>query len=129
MPRRSLCCARSSKRDRGRFSVSPEQAFDALVQSYKDRRDITAGKMFASYGLKVNGKIFAMLYKGSLVVKLPAARADQLASGRRGEYFRLGKKVMKEWVTVHAPPGTGWVKFAEEAKDFVAGARPKGTKS
>jgi TfoX/Sxy family transcriptional regulator of competence genes len=109
--------------------MSPEEAFDALVQSYKGQRNVTAGKMFASYGLKVNGKIFAMLYKGSLVVKLPAARADHLASTKGGEYFKLGKKVMKEWVTVHAPPGTGWMKIAEEAKDFVGGARPKRTKS
>lgn len=105
--------------------MSPEQAFDALVQSYKGRRDIAAGKMFASYGLKVNGKIFAMLYKGSLVVKLPATRADRLASARSGEYFKLGKKIMKEWVVVHTPPGTGWKKFAEEAREFVGDSSTK----
>lgn len=105
--------------------MSPEEAFDALVQSYKGQRNVTAGKMFASYGLKVNGKIFAMLYKGRLVVKLPAARANQLASARSGEYFRLGKKVMKEWVVVHTPPGAGWRKFAEEAREFVGDSNVK----
>lgn len=106
-------------------SISPEQAFDELVQSYKGRRGITAGKMFASYGLKVNGKIFAMLYKGTLVVKLPVGRADQLTAGRKAHYFKLGKKVMKEWVVLNAPPGTVWRSFAEEARVFVGDAIEK----
>lgn len=109
--------------------MSPEDAFDALVQSYKGQRNVTAGKMFASYGVKINGKIFAMLYKGRLVVKLPAARADRLAAAGGGEYFRVGKKVMKEWVMVDAPPGTGWVKFADEAKEFVGASNVKRVRS
>ncbi|MGH9196820.1 MAG: hypothetical protein ACRD1T_13885, partial [Acidimicrobiia bacterium] len=71
----------------------------------------------------------AMLYKGTLVVKLPAARAAQLTSTRGGEYFQLGKKVMREWVVVHAPPGTSWKKFAAEAKEFVGSQKTKRTTS
>lgn len=100
--------------------MSPEQAFETLVQSYKGQSNITSGKMFASHGLKVKGKIFAMLYKGELVVKLPAERADLLVSARKGEYFRLGKRVMKEWIVLHTPPGAEWRKIADEARQFVA---------
>lgn len=103
--------------------MSPEEAFDLLVQSYEGKRGVTSGKMFASYGLKVDGKIFAMLYKGTLVVKLPATRANQLTSVGKGEFFQMGKRVMKEWLVVQAPPGAGWKKFAEEAREFVGGSK------
>lgn len=102
----------------------PDEGFEQVVQSYRGERGVTTARMFGSYGLKVNGKVFAMLYKGQLVVKLPAARAAQLVSGGRGRYFSPGKgKVMKEWVAVTSPPGAGWRRLADEAKAFVGALR------
>jgi len=37
-----------------------DPAFRPIVGAFAHHRDVTGGKMMSSYGLKVNGKIFAM---------------------------------------------------------------------
>jgi TfoX/Sxy family transcriptional regulator of competence genes len=82
--------------------------------------------MFSSSNvLSVNGKIFAMLVRGKLVVKLPKQRVDDLVAGRAGTYFDPGHgRLMKQWISV--PAGKlNWVELAREAYRFVkAGAAP-----
>jgi hypothetical protein len=47
--------------------------------------------------LSVNGKIFAMLVKGKLVVKLPKQGVDELVAARAGTYFDPGHgRLMKQ---------------------------------
>lgn len=77
--------------------------------------------MFGSQGLKVGGKVFAILVKGKLVLKLPQKRVKALVASGDGEYFDPGHgRLMKEWMTV-PPRGKGeWVSLAEEARNFVA---------
>ena len=54
------------------------------------RRDLRLGaavgpqRAFGSTSLKTNGKIFAMLVKGRLVVKLDRKRVDELVAAGRG---------------------------------------------
>lgn len=76
--------------------------------------------MFSSSSvLNVNGKIFAMLVKGKLVVKLPRARVDAFIGSGIGERFNPGHgRLMKEWVAVGSDETT-WVGLAEEAYRFV----------
>jgi hypothetical protein len=74
----------------------------------------------------VNGKIFAMLGRGSaLVVKLPKERVDELVNAGHGKHFDPGHgRLMKEWVAVEAGAAP-WVALAEEAHRFVwRGKRP-----
>ena len=79
------------------------------------------GRKFGSNGLKVNGKLFAMLVRGSLVVKLPKARVDALVGEGLGTPFDPGHgRRMKEWVTV-AAGAAEWVDLAREACRFVRG--------
>jgi len=81
------------------------------------------GRKFGSNGLRVNGKLFAMLVRGSLVVKLPKARVDALVGEGRGTPFDPGHgRRMKEWVTV-APGAADWVDLAREAWRFVRAAK------
>ena len=71
----------------------------------------------------MNGKLFAMLVRGSLVVKLPKARVDALVGEGRGTPFDPGHgRRMKEWVTV-APGAADWVDLAREACRFVRAAK------
>ena len=98
-----------------------EADFARVTQAFADDALVSFGRLFASDGLKVNDKIFAMLVRGSLVVKLPKARVDGLVAARQGERFDPGHgRVMKEWVVI--PPGAGdWLALAREARAFVGG--------
>ena len=76
--------------------------------------------MFSSSNvLSVNSKIFAMLVKGNLVVKLPKQRADELVAAGAGKYFDPGHgRLMKQWISI--PTGkANWVELAREAHRFV----------
>lgn len=76
--------------------------------------------MFSSSNvLSANGKIFAMLVRGQLVVKLPKERADGLVAARMGKYFDPGHgRLMKQWISI--PAGKmNWVELAREAHRFV----------
>jgi hypothetical protein len=45
--------------------------FRPVVDAFAQYRDVTGGKMMSSYGLKVNGKIFAMFGENSSSPKFP----------------------------------------------------------
>jgi hypothetical protein len=93
--------------------------FASVVDAFIRRRDVTAGHMMASYGLKVNGKIFAMYGKERFVVKLPKERVDALVTDGSGERFDPGHgRRMKEWIVIRAD-GPDWVSLATEAYRFV----------
>jgi TfoX/Sxy family transcriptional regulator of competence genes len=96
--------------------------FAPVVDAFAGDPDVSAGTMMASFGLKVRGKIFAMVARGRLVVKLPKARVDELVAAGAGERFDPGHgRVMKEWIAIEADEG--WVELAREAHRFVkAGA-------
>ncbi|HEV2140014.1 MAG TPA: hypothetical protein VGT01_02385 [Candidatus Dormibacteraeota bacterium] len=86
---------------------------------------ITEGKGFGSSGqLKVQGRIFAMLVRGELVLKLPRARVDELIESREGTRFDAGKgKPMREWFVLSPASTRRWLPLAEEALEFVKEAR------
>ena len=81
---------------------------------------------FGSNGLTVGGRIFAMLVRGALVVKLPRERVEELVRSGRGEPFDAGRgRAMKEWVTIRRPDRS-WLRLAAEARAFVGPAGPRG---
>ncbi len=102
-------------------SASPEidPRFQPVVNAFAAYRDVGGGKMISSYGLKVNGKIFAMFGRRQFVTKLPRERVEALVSVGDGKRFDPGHgRLMKEWFVV----GDGkadWVELAKEAYDFV----------
>ena len=82
------------------------------------------GKGFGSTGqLKVDGKIFAMLVRGRLVLKLPRDRVSALVTSDDGEHFDAGKgRPMREWLALSPTSRKHWVALAREAMRFVGGA-------
>jgi hypothetical protein len=104
-------------------SVDVDHRFAPVVEAFANDRHVTYGKMFASMGLKVNGKIFAMLVNGKFVAKLPKERVDELVRRGKGEHFDPGHgRLMKEWVTLGSEAGW-WPELAREAHAFVKGGR------
>ena len=102
-------------------SPGTDPNFAPVVTAFAGKTNVSYGTLMASFGLKVNGRIFAMLVRGDLVVKLPRSRVDELASTGRGFRFepRSGRP-MKEWIVVK-PGAVDWVTLAREAHRFVSG--------
>ena len=76
--------------------------------------------MFGSVGLKVHGKVFAMVVNGALVVKLPAPRAGALIQSGQCTAFDPGHgRPMKEWVSVSEGGATLPKTLIEESLAYV----------
>jgi hypothetical protein len=89
------------------------------MNAFARDRSVTSGKLMASFGLRINGKIFAMFSRERFVVKLPKPVVDELVSGRKGERFDPGHgRLMKEWVVVWEGKAD-WVDLARQAYQFV----------
>lgn len=101
-----------------------EQLFERLATRFLSDPEVSAGTGFGSSpGLRVGGKIFAMMFRGGLVVKLPKERVDELIASGTGAAFDSGKgRPMREWVTVPARAAREWERLAEEAFRFVGAA-------
>ena len=82
-------------------------------------------RAFGSTSLKTDGKIFAMLVKDRLVVKLSAARVEELVDGGVGERFDPGHgRIQKEWLNVQGSDPDQWRDLVLESEAFVA-KRPR----
>ena len=118
---------RSRSGDGGVIGDNPDMAgeerFAALVEAMlglADTTDAVAGtgpqRGFGSTSLKTNGKIFAMLVQGQLVVKLDRRRVDALVSSGDGERFDPGHgRLMKEWLVVESASDDDWLALATES--------------
>jgi hypothetical protein len=96
-------------------------AFSAIAGQLLDEPGVIEKTGFGSSpGLRVRGKIFAMLVRDELVVKLPAERCAALVAGGSARPFDSGRgRVMKQWVTVGAARAPEWPALAREALAFV----------
>jgi hypothetical protein len=78
------------------------------------------GSGFGRGSLKYQGKIFAMLVRGQLVVKLPETRVAELITAGEGAAFDANKGApMREWLSVDPRSGLDWLSLATEALDFA----------
>lgn len=108
--------------------LSAPERFDRLVGELIDRPGVSYGKdepgtanRFGSNALKIGGKIFAMLVRDSLVVKLPRRRVDDLVDSGEGVRFDpRGGRPMTEWLVLDPDSKLGWLPLAAEAMQFVA---------
>lgn len=72
---------------------SSEEGFQKIVKALLRYPNVTPPqedqlkRRFGSTGLKIHNKIFAMLVRGRLVVKLPRVRVDALVESKDGERF------------------------------------------
>ncbi len=72
--------------------MTRDASFEAIADRLLRQPDVGEGTGFGSSpGLRVGGKIFAMLAPGGLVVKLPARRCAELVAAQMGQSFERGK--------------------------------------
>jgi hypothetical protein len=97
-------------------------AFSAIADELLREPGIEEGTGFGKNpGRRTGGNIFAMLVRDELVVKLPAARCEELVGGRHARPFEVGRRQMREWVSVAQGGGDGWRGLVHEALAFARG--------
>jgi hypothetical protein len=106
--------------------VSSRAPADALYLIVAEHHGVALGLPrgpgFGSNALKADGKIFAALSHGRLLLKLPAKRVEALVAAKLGERFSTGPgRIKKEWVTVAPSTAEEWVRLSDEARKYVLG--------
>jgi hypothetical protein len=105
----------------GPEAVAIPPALAQVTAAFARDRAVAAAKGWGAGNvvLKVKGKIFVMLHKGSFVAKLPRERVAALVADGTGHFFDPGRgRLMKEWVVIEGQ-GARWVDLATEACAFV----------
>jgi hypothetical protein len=96
-----------------------------LKEHFADVTDVTVNAGRGSQGLKFGKKMFAMFYKGDLVVTLSPERVSELVESGEGLPFDPGTGTpMKNRVLVPATESSRWLDFCEESAEYArAGGR------
>ena len=112
--------------------ASAQQRYESLCRTLlsnpavtRESEDATQQRTgFGATALKTDNRIFAMLVKDRLVVKLPRHQVDALVAAGEGERYDPGRgRLMKEWLTVTSQSQERWLDLAGEALAFVARQR------
>jgi TfoX/Sxy family transcriptional regulator of competence genes len=102
-----------------------EAHFGALAEALvgKDGVKLGSGRRgFGSDALQVDGRIFAMVTRGRIVLKLPRERVSSLIAAGIGSPFDAGKgRPMREWVMLEEDAHERLLPLAQEARAFVSG--------
>ena len=103
--------------------MTPDDRFEALVAQLLAVPGVTPpgpGRGFGSHALRFQNRIFAMLVRGRLVVKLPRSRVDALVEAGEGIRFDANKGTpMREWLSLSPESRLDWPALAGEALDFA----------
>ena len=107
-----------------------EERFWELASPLLARPNVERSTMMGLPCLRVDGAFFASSDRrsGDLLVKLPAARVDQLVAGGGAHAFAPAGRRFREWAAVPVERSRTWRRLIDEALTFVSGggsdARP-----
>lgn len=97
-----------------------EKLFAKLVSFYATPHTeypVERAMLFGFDCLRINGKVFAKLHNGHLVMKLPANRITALADSGQVSSYGLRGRLMKEWCVISTSDDI--IALAEEARVFT----------
>jgi hypothetical protein len=100
------------------------ERFAGLVDELLGTDGVTppGGRGFGRSALRFRRKIFAMLVRGRLVLKLPETRVAALVTAGEGVPFDANKGTpMREWLSLDPGSGLDWTVLAREALAFAGG--------
>jgi hypothetical protein len=99
--------------------------FWELGQALSTDNSVTRSTMMGLPCLRVDGRFFASFEPrtNSLVVKLPAARVDQLIESGHAEPFAPAGRRFREWAAIDPSRLGDWSSLLDEALAFVATQR------
>lgn len=100
----------------------PAELFNELARPYLGWPDVTTGTGFGgNLGLRRGGRIFAMLVRGNLVVKISRDQAARLVAAGDGTHFDPGHgRLMREWVEVSVSRAGAWPDLMADAFRYAA---------
>ena len=100
-----------------------QQLMRALAVTFPAEAGVAEARMFNGIGLRVAEGFFAFVSRtGALVVKLPESTAAELIGSGLGEPKTMGRRTMREWVSLPQPidgDTTQWRLLAEQARVLV----------
>ena len=103
--------------------TTPEERYENLIDELVGAPGVTpptGGSGFGRSALRYQRKIFAMLVRGQLVLKLPAARVDALIEAGEGVRFDANKGTpMREWLSLDPGSALDWLPLTREALEFA----------
>jgi hypothetical protein len=107
-------------------TIAPAERFAAAVAPFDPDPRVSAGTGFGGApGRRVDGRIFAMLVRDALIVKLPATRVQELVEDGTATSFDAGKgRPMREWASIPPDAPGDWPALVAEAFGFVGGRGP-----
>ena len=112
--------------------MTAQELFDELAEEHLARGDVSLGKMMSSHGLRVGdrGRYYALVSRGRLVLKLPAARAAGLvATGEAVPFEPSPGRLMREWVAFEPSPPPAddhsrWRDLMDDARAYAGDLGP-----
>lgn len=101
-----------------------EDRFLALTEPLLAQASITRSTMMGLPCLRVDGAFFASYDRrtGDLLVKLPAARVDELTAASKAHDFAPAGRRFREWAAIPPHRHRSWKRLLDEALRFVSGA-------
>jgi hypothetical protein len=110
-----------------RQQTEAEARYQDLIVDLLGHRGVTpppGGSGFGRGAVRFRNKIFVMFVRGSLVLKLPAGRVDELVAAGHGRRFDANKGTpMREWCSLDPESGLPWLPLAAEALAFARADR------
>jgi hypothetical protein len=110
-----------------REETQAEGRYEDLIDGLVGTLGVTppqGGSGFGRNAIRFQKKIFVMLVRGRLVLKLPAERVDALIAEGEGVRFDANKGTpMKEWFSLDPESDLAWLPLAREALDFARSGR------
>lgn len=104
---------------------APRERYEDLIDELVGLPGVTppqGGRGFGRSAVRFNGKIFVMLVRGRLVLKLPVARVTALVDAGHGVRFDANKGTpMREWLSLDPDSEQDWLGLAREALGFAGG--------
>jgi hypothetical protein len=99
------------------------ERYDDLIDALVGAPGVTPPSRKSGFGrsaIRYQGKIFAMLVRGRLVLKLPEQRVGELVADGHGVPFDANKGVpYREWFSLDPDDDHDWLKLATEGLEFA----------
>jgi hypothetical protein len=102
-------------------TLSPDRFHDVTEPFLGAHPGVTRSTMMGLPCLRLNGAFFASSDRttGHLLVKLPAARVDELVNRDVAESFAPAARRFREWAAINPAADDVWTAFVDEAFMFV----------